>query len=347
MKSTIYISKNKIKENFKKFNNIGTLNYPLKANSNKNIINILNNVFEYNNKFLISCIDDYKILKSENIPVCKMSLINPFISEKDIKYLYKKGLRDFVFEDLESIKKFEKYANLKEVNISIRLSISEIFNIYTFIGCDLKNCIKILNYLKGYNKIGISFYLIPEFKNKQSMIKALNYIKYNFSNYIDFISIGGIRHNNLTKKIIDLYKNEINLSEIKIEPGQELLKGSMVLKSKIIKYKDINNTKTLIISNGIYSGFLDKIFYDKKFYFFIKYKNKKVKIFNKNKNLETIYICGSSSYSNDCIGKYYIKSSDIDKLRKTKYIYVKNVDSYFSDFFVKCSKNIRIKYKII
>lgn len=335
-------------KNFNKLNNISTIYYPLKSNSNNFILNKIKNIFNENNKYMISSFKHYKKLKKINIKNDKICLINPLINDKDIKKLYKKGIKYFTFDNLNKLKEFEKYIEKQEISLNIRISISEIFDIDSYLGCSLQECKEILDYIDNYKDITLSFYLPYPIKNKKDSIeKMLKSIKDNFNNYcIDFINIGGITEKNINKEILSLYKKELELKDIIIEPGYELLKNTSVLKSKIINNKNINNKNILIIENGIYSGLLDKVLYEKQFPMYIDFNNKIIKFLTKSKDdLKEILIFGSSADSKDFLGKYYLKESDFNILKNSKYIYIEDISSYFEDFITEYGKNVKIKIK--
>lgn len=347
--STVIINKNKIIENFNKLNNITTVYYPIKANSNILVLNILNEIFKKENKFLITNIEQFKKIK-EVTQIENIYCINPLMSIKNILYLYNNGIRYFTFDNLKSIIDFENNINTEDVNINIRISISEIFDFDTHLGCSLNEFNEIIKYIKNkYKTKTLSFYLPDKIKkNKDSIKKMLNYIYTNLNNTdIDFINIGGITGKNISKKIIEEYKEKINLKNIFIEPGYELLKDSSILKNEIIRIKQINNKNILIIENGIYNGLLDAKLYDKKFPIIIKIKNGLIRLeTEKNKNNNEILIYGSCCDTKDFIGKYFINKKYINLLTEIEFIYIQDISSYFENLTTEYGKDLKINYII-
>ena len=345
--STILISKNKIIENFNNLNNISTIHYPLKTNNNVLILKILNNIFTEHNKFLITNTEQFKVI-SNLTQVRNIYCINPLMSFNDILYLYKNGVKYFTFDNLDSIINFENNIETKNININIRLSISEIFNFDTHLGCSLKEFKEIINHIDNkYKTITLSFYLPDEIKkNKNSIEKMLNFIYENIEyKNIDFINIGGITTKNISKKLINEYKQKLNLKNIFIEPGYELLKNSSVLKNEIIRQKQINGKTILILENGIYSGLLDAKLYNKKFPIILKIKNGLIKLeTEKNEYNNEILIYGSCCDTKDFIGKYFIDKKYISLLEQTEYVYIQNISSYFETLTTEYGKDVKINY---
>lgn len=339
-KSEYIVNKNIIKENLSNYLNLGNVCYSLKTNSNPKIIDLLNKLSEEKINFLINNFNQYKILKKMNIDDKKIYSIN-ILDNELTKRLYDCGVRFFTFEDIDSIKKFEKYADTKCVDISIRLSINECFNTFTYMGNSSDNINKILEYVKGkYNNIGISFYLTEEIKHDEDSIqKILDFIKININSNYDFISIGGYLYNKNNKNIIHDFKSCTD--KIFIESGTGLLNNAIDIKIPIIKNKIIENINIFIINNGIYSGFIDKLIYNKPFVFYIK--DKKNKKYIDNNGNKKIFIYGASCDSKDYISTYYISNDLLEELKNRKYIYVENVGMYFEEFITKYDNDSKIK----
>ena len=341
--STFIISKDKLKQNINEYISLGNVYYAVKANSNPIIINLINECSNNKISFLVNNYLQYKKIKNLKINNEKICLTN-VLDDDLIKILYKEGVRFFTFDDLSSIKAFEKYADTKNVDISIRLSINECFNTFTYMGAETKLTNEILNYVKDkYRKIGISFYITEEFKHDEdSLDRMFNFIKNNIDLNYQFISIGGVLYNEDT--VLSINKIKDYIGEVIIETGTGLLNNVIDLKISIIKNKLINNMNIFIIDNGIYSGFIDKIIYNKIFNFYIKDNKNKYPI--NNDGNKKIFIYGSSCDSKDYIASYYVSTELLEMLKERKYIYVENTGMYFEEFITRYNYS-KFKYEII
>lgn len=346
-----YFKKNKLIQNFNDFSKLGNIYYPLKTNSNEVIIKSLQSLIgKENNGYLISSIHHFKILKSANVNPLKMCFINVLAEKDTVKYLYDNGVRFFTFDNLNSLIEFSKYADLSKVKIAIRLSTTQVFcDKFTHLGADLEECLKIFSFLKNNkcNDYGISFYIQNNLKKEDNVLeKILKYIRENYNNLkINFISIGGLKESNkINKEVLENFKNEFQIKQIILEVGRHLVENTIKMETRIIREKIINNKKTVIIKNGIYSGFFDILLYNKKFELYLKTKNDgEIKVeYEKSKiNDYEFFMCGGSSDSGDKIGLMYINSKYKDELKVgTKFI-VKNAGAYFEEFFMPYSNDFK------
>lgn len=317
------IDKEKIKENFNKYSKYGRVFYPVKANSSEIIIDTLCDLLRNEDRFFISNLNQIKQGMKN-----KLALMNPLISNDDIKKLYDKGCRFFVFDDFEKLTIFLSYAKLEETEIAIRISTMVIFpEVITNLGTDIKSAKKMLNIIKSAKQIGLQFYLNPELKKncKTCLIDMLNILPVE---NIDFISIGGIPDFDKNIKIIKEYQNKYNIKDIIFEPGKGLVESGMSLETEIIR---INNN-IITIKNGIYSGFLDILLYQKKFEIYIDDNLLTAQPDDKKKK---IYLFGGSADSADKLGTYYIDDIDISINSK---VLIKNIGSYFQEFLMNYGK---------
>lgn len=345
-----YLKKRKLIENFNNFSVLGDVYYPLKTNSNRQVIKTLHSLMnKKENGFLISSIYHFEILKKENINPLKMCFINVLAEDDTVKYLYDNGVRFFTFDNLNSVINFSKYANLSEVKIAIRLSTTQVFsNKFTHLGGNIKECKEMLEFLKNKCRdYGISFYIQNNLKTEYDVLrKILEYIQENY-NYlgINFVSIGGLNESkNISKEMLENFKNKLNINKIILEVGRYLVEDTIEIETRIIREKTVENIKTVIIKNGIYSGFFDVLLYNRKFPIYLKSKNDgniKIKYTKSEVNDFEFYMCGGSSDSGDKIGVMYIDSKYKDELKKGAKLIVKNVGAYFEEFFMPYSNDLK------
>ena len=347
-----YFNKNKLIENYNKFSKDGDIYYPLKTNSNENLIKalriLLNNA---NNGYLISSLYHFELLKKLGISTSRMCFINVLAEKETIRYLYDNGVRFFTFDCLKSLEEFVEYANLREVKIAIRLSTMQIYkDKFTHLGAELEETLRMIEFLKrnGSSNYGISFYIQKNIKTENNVFEnILQYIqeKYSDSN-LKFVSIGGI-NTEINHKVLDDLKSKLKIEQIILEVGRYLVEDTIESETRIIRDKMIGNTKTIVIKNGIYSGFFDILLYNKRFQLYLKTENNEEIKFEYEKSQTAdyeVYICGGSSDSGDKIGIMYIDSAYKDELITGGKIIIKNVGAYFEEFFMPYSKDLRKVY---
>ena len=349
-KIKFYFNKNKLIENFNDFCKLGDIYYPLKTNSNKIIIETLKPMMnKENNGYLISSIYHFKILQKENVNPLKMCCINVLAEDETIKYLYNNGVRFFTFDNLNSVINFAQYADLSKVKIAVRLSTTQVFNEkFTHLGGDMQECKKMLEFLRNKcNDYGISFYIQNSIKKENDVLETiLEYIQEKYNDLgINFVSIGGLnKSKEINKEILVNFKNKLNLKQIILEVGRYLVEDTIEMETRIIREKTVENMKTVIIKNGIYSGFFDILLYNKKFSIYLITKNNeevKVEYEKSEINDYEFYMCGGSSDSGDKIGLMYINSKYKDELTTGAKFCIKNVGAYFEEFFMPYSNDLK------
>lgn len=348
----------KLKENYNNISLYGPIFYPMKANTNTMVINTLYELYRNTeglytkNKFLISNMLHYEKLKKLNIPEDYIGLMNPLLSDDEIKRLYDSNVRFFVFDNIKKYKTFIKYANLQDTIIIFKLSIESIYpGIHSNLGINKKELEDILksNHLICRDKthIGISIYFNQEVKDKypnsQYIRKAINYInKLKYINELNFLEIGGLID---IKNDIQYFNNVCNKNGLKIilEPGRELLQDVMISKTDIIRIANSNIT----LKDGIYTGMLDCILYKKKFDIDIIFNNTIYPLYRTRQSTEQIevHLFGGSADSADKLGIYYINNKDYKELIITPVkllsAIIRNTGSYFEEFITTYNGEIK------
>lgn len=347
-----YFNKNKLIENYNKFSKDGDIYYPLKTNSNENLIKALSTLLNNaNNGYLISSLYHFELLKKLGISASRMCFINVLAEKETIRYLYDNGVRFFTFDCLKSLEEFVEYANLREVKIAIRLSTMQIYkDKFTHLGAELEETLRMIEFLKrnGNSNYGISFYIQKNIKTENNVFEnILQYIQEKYSDLnLKFVSIGGI-NTEINHKVLDALKSKLKIEQIILEVGRYLVEDTIELETRIIRDKMIRNTKTIVIKNGIYSGFFDILLYNKRFQLYLKTENNEEIKFEYEKSQTAdyeVYICGGSSDSGDKIGIMYIDSAYKNELITGRKIIIKDVGAYFEEFFMPYSKDLRKVY---
>lgn len=346
--NVFYFDKVRFKENFDSYSTLANICYPMKANSCEILISTLHPMILKNKGyFSVSTISHFDTLTKLKVSPDSISLINVLMDQSNIKYLYDKGVRFFTFDKFVSIKSFLEYAD-ENCKISLRLSINEVFSTHhSHLGASLQEIRQMFYQINTKNKhIGLSFYIPPKLKNKKNALnKMFNFIEKNLSDLdFEFICISGLKEaNKLNKQKLESFKRTLKLTKLYLEPGQYLLEQTFVLKSPIIRI----DSKNLVIKNGIFSGLLDKLIYNKHFDFYFKHEADIIRFKHKwNLGLKKIYLYGGSGDSADILGKYYLNKEEIKLLKHEKYIYIDNVGAYFEEFYINHGGDFNIEYII-
>ena len=118
------------------------------------------------------------------------------------------------------------------------------------------------------------------------------------------------------------------------------------LKTRIIDVKNINKKQFVVIQNGIYTGFLDKIIFNKKYEMMLLMNENNFEIRYKKDKIcnHGFYLFGGSSDTLDFLGKYYINKRASKNLIIGQNVLVKNVGAYFEEVFTSYCNNLVVKY---
>lgn len=344
-----YFNKEKLIKNFNEYRKLGNIYYPLKTNSNKVVLNSLEPLINNGNHgFLISSISNFELLKAKNIDLSKICFINVLAEKNTVKHLYESGITFFTFDNMTSLVDFSKYADLSKVKIAIRLSTMEIFkDKFIHLGASLKEALEMLMFLKDKcRNYGLAFYMQNDLKTEENVLeKVLKFIEENFNaTELKFISIGGLKQSStIDNTLLELIKERLKLKELILEVGRYLVEETIEMETRIIRELEIGNLKTIIIKNGIYSGFFDILRYNRKFEIYFKSNSDgEIKLEHEKSSTSDyeFYMCGGSADSGDKIGKMYISSKYKDELTVGGKFVVKNVGAYFEEFFLPYSQDL-------
>ena len=345
-----YLNTDKLKDNYNKFNKIGKIYYPMKTNSNIEVIKELNRLYNgSDNGFLITHKSHYKKLLSLGILPNRICVSNVLMDDNDIRYLYNQGIRFFTFDNIKSLSTFLSYADKQNIKIAIRLNIKETFNVFSYLGANVSECNMMLELLDENNikQYGISFYLQKElFQSAESLYKMIDFIKNNFHQKFEFIDIGGaIKPEEIDLNKLDEMLKPVGISELIVEPGRYLVGNAGYMETRIVRKKEEN---IVVIQNGIYSGLLDTKLFDKKFNFYLKTIDGLIPFsYDQDTNKIQIILCGSSSDSKDIIATLYIDKKYYDSLIEGSILVIDNALAYVEEFFMPLGGDFKIKYNIV
>ncbi len=343
-----YINTKRLDANFEEYRKLASVCYPIKANSAKQVLLKLKPLIENGGGyFSVSSFNHFENLLKYKISSENVCLINVLCKDEIIKKLYHEGVRFFTFDNIDKLKTFLLYADDLYTKLCFRLNISEVFKEQSHLGCkvdEIKQMIK----LAKERMVGISFYLPGKLKSKKSSLrKMLNFIYKNFNNEIDFISIAGIKQpQSIDKEFLNFIRDKMKLKNLYLEPGQFLLEKTMRLETDILRFID-GRHKMLVIQNGLFSGFLDKLIFNKKYQFYLKNKEKVYPIFQKRGlNRVSIDFYGGSGDCSDFLGKYYIDREICKMINQDSKIIIDNIGAYFEEFYMPHGGDIKTEYLI-
>ena len=292
----------------------------------------------------------FEKLCSLGVDPSKVILINTIIRDEAIKKLYQNNVRFFTFDNLSALINFSQYADLNTCKLLFRLSVNEVFHLHAHIGATSNEIKKMIQFIKIYNEdFGISFYLPKEINNKNnSLKKMLKFIIKNFSKEnISYLNISGIKKaSSIDEELIKNIKKSLHLKNVFLEPGEYMLHDAIDLKTSIVRFKN-GKRKLLIIKNGIFSGMLDRVLYNKKFDISLVVDGKTIQLSPRIKLGKTkVYVYGGSGDSADYLGKYYIEKENSNCFSKNQEIIIKNAGAYFEEFYIPHGDDLQIKYEI-
>ena len=291
--------------------------YAVKANPNKEIINLLNSL---GSSFDCASIEEIKSCLKSRVPAKKISYGSTLKKELDIKKAFQLGIRLFAFDSYEELKKISRkapgasvFCRLMVPNGGAEWPLSKKF------GCNYKVAEKlILNATKiGLNPIGVSFHVGSQQLSEQTWNKAITIASKVFKKLaqkniiLNFLNLGGglpvpyfknlLNNKSYSSNILESLKNNFgNLKPARIimEPGRYLVANAGIIETEVILVSDRdlrNNKRWVYIDVGRYNGLAETE--DEAIHYQIKAKG------YKNFKKEKYVLAGPSCDSHDIIYK--------------------------------------------
>ena len=291
--------------------------YAVKANPNKEIINLLNSL---GSSFDCASIEEIKSCLKSRVPAKKISYGSTLKKELDIKKAFQLGIRLFAFDSYEELKKISRkapgasvFCRLMVPNGGAEWPLSKKF------GCNYKVAEKlILNATKiGLNPIGVSFHVGSQQLSEQTWNKAITIASKVFKKLaqkniiLNFLNLGGglpvpyfknlLNNKSYSSNILESLKNNFgNLKPARIimEPGRYLVANAGIIETEVILVSDRdlrNNKRWVYIDVGRYNGLAETE--DEAIHYEIKAKG------YKNFKKEKYVLAGPSCDSHDIIYK--------------------------------------------
>lgn len=254
--------------------------YAMKANPHIEILKLL---AEKGSNFDIASVYELDIVLSLGVSPEKISYGNTIKKEKDIKYAYEKGIRLFVTDSRQDLKKISINAPQSKVFFRIMAEggdsdwpLSRKFGATP----DVIYHLAIESKALGLIPYGISFHVGSQQRDISQWDQAISQVKYLFDSlkeegiYLKLINMGGgfPAHYLRPTQEIKTYIQEItrrlkedfkdNFPEIIIEPGRSLVGDAGTIITEIVltsKKSMLNQYEWMYLDCGVYSGLLETI----------------------------------------------------------------------------------------
>ncbi len=293
IKTPFYLySKNNIKDNIsvlKNAFNYAELHYAMKANSNRNILKIINE--ENCGLDVVSAGEIYRGLKAGVLP---SDIIYSGVGKTDfdIEYALKNKIFSFNVESASELKNINRISNKLKTIANIGIRMNPDVNPHTHhhiatglknskFGIDEKEIIDLYKFAKKLSNIkisGISIHIGSQIMSFAPYLEAVNKLKNkikelkNIGIKLQYIDIGGgfgisyegnadMKVQELANKLKNLLLSEDNEYKIIIEPGRFIVGHSGAIISKI-QYIKKKNGKNFIILDSAMNDLIRPAFYD-------------------------------------------------------------------------------------
>lgn len=235
-----------------------SLFYALKANSETEILKTLK---DCNGNFEIASIGEYLKLKKIGVNSSKIICSLPIKTEEMISFLYKEGVRYFVFDDFNEYVKLSRLAS--EAKKILRIDITQISPNTIDYGMAEKDLRILINQGKVTieNIDGITFYLTKN-KDVNSILSVLTYCEkiIGIIGNNKILNIGG--NYRLPQEVGSEYykqlRKKLNIIRAKygyviyMEPGRSIVKSAGKLVTKIIDIKE--DKHQIFLDSGLPTG---------------------------------------------------------------------------------------------
>ena len=251
--------------------------FAMKSNYNPNIISILSNL-----GCGVDVVSKGEIEIALSAGVCPKKIVFSGVGKTDeeITFALKKNILQLNVESIEELVEIEKLSKKykKKIEISLRVNPDIDANTHKKIstgnygdkfGIPHENIIDIFKTFKNNDNVKINGLAIhigsqiieinpfkKAFKKLRKIVKSLKKNKFNIKK-IDLGGGIGINYSNNKVICLDEYKNQIkkNFSdlnvEIILEPGRFLVGPAGILLTKVIRVKNVDNQKFLILDSGM------------------------------------------------------------------------------------------------
>jgi ornithine decarboxylase len=251
--------------------------YAMKSNPSKSILHIIKNLVD---GIDVASFGESSICKEAGISSDNIIHTNPVKKEDDLKCSVKQGIKWFVIDNLEEIKKIKRLA--PNANILLRIAITNphcIVNLSSKFGAQEHDILPILKKARaaGLNVRGLSFHVGSQSTEPEIYYSALKYARKIFDDAIaagftfDTLDVGGgfpISYKDplpslaqyctvLRKGLQEFFPYNLNFL---MEPGRCISGGCISLVTKVIGRTVRNGVTWYYIDDGVYGAFSGKLF---------------------------------------------------------------------------------------
>lgn len=292
--------------------------YPLKANDNPKVINVLKElgsgflVGEY--KKVLNLVNRYNVLPS------KILFIASFTSEVNLTKLINLGVKNFIVDSHSAISALSKAKH--NVSVLLRVSLTSEKHLDRF-GVNFDEISDYIEAIKAtcLTFSGFHFHIPAQFNSIEKEKKIIKILLERYPD-IDCLDVGGgfsLNDAESLGKYIDKFGC---LKKKACEIGYGFINDVIDIETKVIGSKKIDDENIIFIGVGIYSGLLDTYMLGRKF-------NVVSNIEGEEKFLYHVY--GPSFDNLDYVGDYYLPPLSIgDKIIiKNSGAYVRTLLTYF------------------
>lgn len=317
--------------------------YPVKANTNRHVVKILDPLIAgyevasiYHLIYLITKfqVEPHRILYSA-----------PIKTNSQIKKALSLGVKNFVVDNIDELKRTIRLADNNSLNIILRVDIADFIDVRRSVfkwGASINDILfmKELIAKSTQQYIGLSFYIPQEVDNVNNFVTVIDGIASSIGFHdCKVIDIGGGITSADVKSIIPQIKSKYDLRNVDfiVEPGRHLLNPNIDLVVKVIDIRERQGQRLVFIDSGIYSGLIDAVVKNRRFE--ISYNNKKRQLSNK---AEQCLICGDSSDISDVLGIYDLPQN----IKVGDELMISECGSYCSELDTDFCKNKRAVYHV-
>lgn len=319
--------------------------YPYKANTNRHVVKILDPLiagYEVASIYHLT----YLITKFRVEPQ-RILFSAPIKSNSQIKKALSLGIKNFVIDNIDELKRTILLADNIPLNIILRVDISEFIDAQQSVfkwGASINDILFMKELLAKSEQqyVGLSFYIPQEVDSVNNFMTVIDGIE-SLLGFHDCkaIDIGGGISSADVESILSQIKSKYELGEVDfiVEPGRHLLNPNIDLAVKIIDIREKQGQKLVFIDSGIYSGLMDAVVKNRRFE--ISYMNNKKR--QPSDKMEQCLICGDSSDISDVLGIYELPKN----IRVGDELIISGCGSYCSELDTDFCKNKRANYYIV
>jgi ornithine decarboxylase len=276
-------SREKILENYHEFKHLfpnSTIHYSMKANSEPEVLKVLN---EAGSGFEAASIYELDMLKKVKVSPEKIIYGTSVKPAPHIKTFLEYGVNRFAFDSYPELEKIAEVAP-KGSKVYVRISVNDSGSVFKFsekFGTDIVNVLPLILRAKGLGltPYGISFHVGSQasdvnawanaLKNLQPIIKQL----FDMDVKLEMLNLGGgypcqyalsgtvPSLQEISESIYKQYKQLPYETKFILEPGRGIVADTGILVATVIARVERNESTWLFLDAGVYSGAFEAMAY--------------------------------------------------------------------------------------